>query len=74
MSSRCSSTPNGAPIGALIAGAAEVPTAGEMARPEMEPEALALADPAGEAGLPLPVGPKVEISARTPGMCQFLHS
>ena len=29
--------------------------------------AEALAEPAGEAGLPLPVGPKVEISARTPG-------
>lgn len=51
-----------------MAGAPGVPTAGERARAEMEPLAEALAEPAGEAGLPLPVGPKVEISARTPEM------
>ena len=48
----------------LMAGA---PTAGERARAEMEPVAEAEAEPAGLAGLPLPVGPKVEMSARTPG-------
>lgn len=53
----------------LIAGAA---TAGLRARPEMEPLAEAVAEPAGEAGLPLPVGPKVEISARTPGFVLVL--